>query len=58
MLAFVREYDGEAVLVVANLSRFVKHTRVALERFVGAVPRELFGRSRFPRSRQRPTSRA
>lgn len=56
MLAFVREYAGEAVLGVANLSRFVKHTRVALERFVGAVPRERFGRSRFPRSRQCPTS--
>jgi maltose alpha-D-glucosyltransferase/alpha-amylase len=48
MLAFVREYEGEAVLVVANLSRYVQCARVNLERFKGTIPTELFGRMRFP----------
>jgi maltose alpha-D-glucosyltransferase/alpha-amylase len=48
VLAFVREYEGEAVLVVANLSRFVQCARLNLERFRSMVPVELFGRMRFP----------
>jgi maltose alpha-D-glucosyltransferase/alpha-amylase len=48
VLAFVREYEGETVLVVANLSRSVQCTRLALERFKAMVPIELFGRTRFP----------
>ncbi|HEY5921630.1 MAG TPA: maltose alpha-D-glucosyltransferase [Kofleriaceae bacterium] len=48
VLAYVREYEGDAVLVVANLSRFVQCTRLNLDRFRGTVPVELFGRIRFP----------
>ncbi len=48
VLAFVREYEGEAVLVVANLSRSVQCARLKLERFNLMVPTELFGRHRFP----------
>ncbi len=48
VLAFVREFEGEAVLVVANLSRFVQCTRLALEQRKGAIPTELFGRMSFP----------
>ncbi|HWU87965.1 MAG TPA: maltose alpha-D-glucosyltransferase, partial [Kofleriaceae bacterium] len=48
VLAFVREYEGEAVLVVANLSRFVQCTRLDLTRFGGMVPVELFGQMPFP----------
>jgi maltose alpha-D-glucosyltransferase/alpha-amylase len=48
VLAFVREYEGEAVLVIANLSRFVQCARLNLDRFKGTVPTELFGRMRFP----------
>ncbi len=48
VLAFVRKYRGERVLVVANLSRFVQHADVDLREFAGAVPEELFGRSLFP----------
>ncbi len=48
VLAFVREYEGEAVLVLANLSRFVQCARLNLEQLKGAVPTELFGRMTFP----------
>jgi maltose alpha-D-glucosyltransferase/alpha-amylase len=48
VLAFVRELDGEAVLVVANLSRYVQGARLNLERFKGMIPSELFGRMKFP----------
>ncbi len=48
VLAFVREYEGESVLVVANLSRFVQCARLELAKLRGMVPVELFGRMRFP----------
>ena len=49
VLAFVREYEGETVLVVANLSRFVQCARLDLDRGSTAmVPIELFGRMPFP----------
>ena len=54
VLAYVREYEGDAVLVVANLSRFVQFTRLNLDRFRSAVPVELFGRMRFPEITEQP----
>ena len=54
VLAFVREHEDEAVLVVANLSRFVQCARLNLERFRTMVPVELFGRMRFPEILEAP----
>ncbi len=54
VLAFVRELDGEVVLVIANLSRYVQCTRLNLDRFKGALPIELFGRIRFPEITEAP----
>src|SRR6185369_10219605 len=54
VLAFVREYEGDAVLVVANLSRYVQTTRLNLDRFRTATPVELFGRIRFPEITELP----
>ncbi|MBA3463185.1 MAG: maltose alpha-D-glucosyltransferase [Deltaproteobacteria bacterium] len=48
VLAFVREYQGEAVLVVANLSRFVQCVRLHTEKLKGMHPVELFGQMKFP----------
>jgi maltose alpha-D-glucosyltransferase/alpha-amylase len=48
VLAFVRSYEGENILVVANLSRFAQHVELDLTPFKDHLPRELFGRSRFP----------
>jgi maltose alpha-D-glucosyltransferase / alpha-amylase len=48
ILAFIRRYEEEQVLVVANLSRFVQYVELDLSSHAGLVPLELFGRSAFP----------
>jgi maltose alpha-D-glucosyltransferase / alpha-amylase len=48
VLAFVRRWRKQHVLVVANLSRFAQHAELSLGRFDGQVPIELFGRTSFP----------
>ena len=48
VLAFLRSYEDEHILVVANLSRFVQYVELDLSRFRGAVPIEMFGRNPFP----------
>ena len=48
VLAFVRVSEEETVLVVANLSRFTQCAELDLAEWEGRVPRELFGRTRFP----------
>jgi maltose alpha-D-glucosyltransferase/alpha-amylase len=48
ILAFVRRFEDETILVVANLSRFTQYTDLNLDAFAGMVPLELFGRVEFP----------
>jgi maltose alpha-D-glucosyltransferase / alpha-amylase len=48
VLAFVREYEGERVLVVANLSRFVQAAEIPLSKYEGMTPVEMFGHAEFP----------
>jgi maltose alpha-D-glucosyltransferase/alpha-amylase len=48
VLAFLRQFDGETLLVVANLSRLVQYVELDLAKLKGMVPVELFGSSRFP----------
>jgi maltose alpha-D-glucosyltransferase / alpha-amylase len=48
VLAFVRQYEDEAVLVVANLSRFAQPVKLDLGEYVDHIPTELFGRVKFP----------
>ena len=54
VLAFIREYQGERILVVANLSRFVQFVELDLREYAGVVPEELFGRTAFPRVGELP----
>ena len=54
VLAFIREYDGERILVIANLSRFAQGAELDLSRFVGSQPTEVFGRTRFPAITEQP----
>jgi maltose alpha-D-glucosyltransferase/alpha-amylase len=54
VLAFVRRYRDERILVVANLSRFAQYVELDLSAFQGMVPVELFGRTDFPRVEDRP----
>jgi maltose alpha-D-glucosyltransferase/alpha-amylase len=54
ILAFVRSYDGESVLVVANLSRFAQCCELDLAKYQGMVPQELFGKTAFPAIAEKP----
>jgi maltose alpha-D-glucosyltransferase / alpha-amylase len=48
VLAFVRQFEDETILVVANLSRFTQFAELDLAKHAGSVPTEIFGRTRFP----------
>jgi maltose alpha-D-glucosyltransferase/alpha-amylase len=54
VLAFIRRYREETILVVANLSRFVQYALLDLSEFRGQVPMELFGRTPFPPIGEQP----
>ncbi len=54
VLAFVRRYQDEAILVVANLSRFVQYAELDMSAYRGMVPVELFARTPFPPVGERP----
>jgi maltose alpha-D-glucosyltransferase/alpha-amylase len=47
VLAFLRRYENQTILVVANLSRFAQSAELDLSRFNGCVPMEVFSRNRF-----------
>jgi len=48
VLAYVREYKGEAILCVANLSRSAQATELDLSAWKDRIPLEMLGRTRFP----------
>jgi maltose alpha-D-glucosyltransferase/alpha-amylase len=48
VLAYVREYKGEVILCVANLSRSAQATQLDLSAWKERVPLEMLGRTRFP----------
>ncbi len=54
ILAFLRSYQEELILVVANLSRFVQYVQLDLARFKGFTPVELFSRAPFPSIGEQP----
>jgi len=48
VLVFLRRWQNENILVVANLSRFVQAVELDLSKFKDVVPVEVFGRTEFP----------
>ena len=48
ILAYVREYDGESILCIANLSRTAQAVELELGRFRGRLPVEMLGGVTFP----------
>ncbi len=48
VFAFTRQFEGETVLVVANLSRFAQAATLPLRNFAGQYPVELFSQMPFP----------
>jgi maltose alpha-D-glucosyltransferase/alpha-amylase len=47
VLAFLRRYENQTILVVVNLSRFAQSAELDLSRFNGCVPMEVFSRNLF-----------
>jgi maltose alpha-D-glucosyltransferase/alpha-amylase len=54
ILAFTRAYEGETVLVVANLARTVQPAELDLSAFNGRTPVEMVGATEFPRIGELP----
>jgi maltose alpha-D-glucosyltransferase/alpha-amylase len=54
ILAFVRRYQEEQVLVIANLSQFTQCAELDLSTLSGMIPVESHGRTRFPSIDDRP----
>ncbi len=54
ILAFLRSYEEERLLVVANLSRLVQYVQLDLSEFRGMVPVEVFGQTELPAVRDEP----
>ncbi|MFN2542289.1 MAG: maltose alpha-D-glucosyltransferase, partial [Chthoniobacterales bacterium] len=54
VLAFLRRYENETVLVVVNLSRFAQAVRLNLAGFSGSTLVEVFSRNHFPSIKKAP----
>ncbi|HYO84616.1 MAG TPA: maltose alpha-D-glucosyltransferase, partial [Bryobacteraceae bacterium] len=54
VLAFVRAYEDERVLVVANLSRYPQYAELDLSQWRDLAPVEIFGRVQFPSITDKP----
>lgn len=48
VLAYLRSYEGQTILCVANLSRNAQPVELNLEQFSGHTPTELLGQTVFP----------
>src|SRR5688572_5787804 len=54
VLTYVRRYEEETVLCVANLSRAVQPVEIPLATFTGLTPVELLGQTQLPRIGDQP----
>ncbi len=54
VIVYVREYEGEVLLCVANLSRSAQAAEIDLSPWRGRIPLEMIGRSEFPPIRDEP----
>ncbi len=54
ILAYLRRYDGEQILCVANLSRFAQPVDLDLAALEGMIPVEMLGYVEFPRITKQP----
>ncbi|MFO0794491.1 MAG: maltose alpha-D-glucosyltransferase [Candidatus Brocadiaceae bacterium] len=54
VLAFIRRYKEEIILVVINLSRFSQVAELDLAKFSGYFPEDIFSGNKFPRIKETP----
>ncbi len=55
VLAFIREYEGEVMLVITNLSRYSQAAEIDLAEYVGYTPVEVFSHNKFPAISDQPS---
>ena len=54
VLAFIREYEGEVILVITNLSRYSQAAEIDLTEYIGYTPVEVFSHNKFPTIDEQP----
>ena len=54
VIAYLRVYEEEVILVLANLSRFPQSAELGLPEYEGYIPEEMFSHNKFPRIDDRP----
>jgi len=54
VLAYLRQYNDEVILCVANLARTAQSTEIDLSEFKGRIPTEMLGRAPFQRIGEHP----
>jgi maltose alpha-D-glucosyltransferase/alpha-amylase len=54
VLAYLRRYENDVILCVANLARSVQPVHLDLSALDGLVPVEMFGYTEFPRIGREP----
>ncbi|UZR95916.1 maltose alpha-D-glucosyltransferase [Chondrinema litorale] len=54
VLAFVRSYENQHILVLANLSRFSQGVEIELDEFEDYIPVDVFSRNKFPKITNKP----
>ncbi|MEN0006074.1 MAG: maltose alpha-D-glucosyltransferase, partial [Bacteroidota bacterium] len=54
VLAFMRIYEGESILVVTNLSKFSQAVAIDLRQYEGIRPTEIFSQNRFFKITEEP----
>jgi maltose alpha-D-glucosyltransferase/alpha-amylase len=54
VLAFLRQHEGETILVAVNLSRFAQPAELDLSRFAGHTLTEVFSQNSFPTIKTAP----
>lgn len=52
IVAFTRTFEGETLLVIANLSRYTQYLELDLSAYAGTTPVEMFGRTPMPEIKQ------
>ena len=54
VMAYIRRYEADTILCVANLSHFVQPVTLDLSAFAGLSPVEMLGYTEFPRITEQP----
>ncbi len=54
ILAFVRSFEDEEILIISNLSQYPQVASLQLGRYAGFVPEEISGQNKFPPIKKTP----